>query len=555
MSPAASDTLQSALAHARSGNLAEAEKLCENLLAQPAVEPEARHLLGVIRNIQLRYAEAEPLLRQAVAEQPAIAKYHSNLGNALRGLERLDEAEACYRQALALDPSFVDARANLAKLLYGLKRWDEAIAEFRQLIRNNPQDAASHASLAFLLESGNRLPEAERVAAAGLLLDPTNPSLNLAMAICERRAGSVEEALQRVQGIDATGMDIRLAATLQCERGLLHDRLDQIDLAFADFVEANRLQAQDATQRGVSKARYNAELDRIAQMNVIWPRDLLVLPGERPAPVFLVGFPRSGTTLLEQILGSHPKIQTLEEKPIVGILCDDIDKLVSGKPDGLKALSPAHLARLRRLYFEYVADFIELRPGNLLIDKFPLNITRVPYIVRIFPDARFILALRHPCDCVLSCFMRLFEPNDAMANFYTLENAADLYAKVMGMWRHWSGLLPMRQHRVYYEHLVQDLPGEIRPLLDFLGLEWHEEMAHPHEYAARRGHINTPSRSQVTQPIYQRAAGRWRRYLPYMSRSSGRCNRISNISAMTARQGANPERGCWTTKGTKVTKE
>jgi Flp pilus assembly protein TadD len=521
MSSTISEALQQALNLAQSGNLAEAELVCEQLLTQPVIESETHHLLGVIYNIQGRYSEAETLLRKAIAEQPTIAKYHSNLGNALRGLERLDEAEVCYRQALALDAGFDDARANLAKLLYGMKRWDEAVAEYQQLIRDNPQDAASHASLAFLLESGNRMAEAEQVAAAGLLLEPTNPSLHLAIAICERRAGKLEQALQRFDAIDLVGMDARLAAIFHYERGLLHDRLDHIKPAFADFTEGNRLQAQDARQRGVDKARYTADLDRFAEMDVSWLRNVPATPGEPPAPVFLVGFPRSGTTLLDQILDSHPKIQTLEEKPVIGILCDDIDNLIRGKPDGLKALSPAHLARLRQLYFEYVADFVELRPGNLLIDKFPLNITRVPYILRIFPDARFILALRDPRDCVLSCFMHLFEPNDAMANFYTPEDAAALYARVMGLWRHWAELLPLRHQRVYYENLVKGLPGEIKPLLDFLGMEWREEMARPHEHAARRGHINTPSRSQVTQPIYQRAAGRWRRYLPYMSEVMG----------------------------------
>jgi tetratricopeptide (TPR) repeat protein len=515
------DILQSALSHARSGNLAEAEKLCQHLLALPVVESEARHLLGVIRNIQGRYGEAEPLLRQAVAEQTAIAKYHSNLGNALHGLERFEEAETCYRRALALDPGFDDARLNLAKLLYATQRWDEAITQYQQLIRNNPQDIPCHARLAFLLESSNRLAEAEQVAAAGLKLDPTNPSMNLAMAICERRAGKLEQALLRFEAINPAGMDTLQAASFHCERGLLYDRLDRIEPAWADFTEGNRLQAQGIQGSNVNKTRYTAELDRHAQLDVSWLRGLSATSGEPAAPVFLVGFPRSGTTLLDQILDSHPRIQTLEEKPIVRILCDEIDNLVRGKPDGLKGLSPGHLARLRQLYFEYVADFVELRPGNLLIDKLPLNIARVPYILRIFPDARFILALRHPCDCVLSCFMHLFNPNDAMANFYTLEDTAALYARIMGMWRHWAELLQLHHHRVYYEHLVQDLPGEIKPLLDFLGLEWREEMARPHEHAARRGHINTPSRSQVTQPIYQRAAGRWRRYLPYLNEVMG----------------------------------
>lgn len=136
----------------------------------------------------------------------------------------------------------------------------------------------------------------------------------------------------------------------------------------------------------------------------------------------------------------------------------------------------------------------------------------------VFPDARFILALRHPCDCVLSCYMHLFGPNDAMANFYTLEDTADVYARVMGLWRSWAAQLPLRYHTIHYENVVQDLPGEVKPLLDFLGLDWQEHMARPHEHAARREFINTPSRSQVIQPLYQRAAGRWRRYQPFMEK-------------------------------------
>ncbi|MGO9445943.1 MAG: tetratricopeptide repeat-containing sulfotransferase family protein [Thiobacillaceae bacterium] len=516
MSTLANDTLQQALTHARSGNLADAEKLCEPLLTEAHVDPEARHLLGVIRNIQGRYAEAEPLLHQAVAARPDVPKYHSNLGNALRGLGRIEEAEARYRQALALDPALDDARANLAKLLHAMKRWDEAIVEYRQLLTNNPLDIASYVSLALLFQSTNRLAEAEEVAAAGLSLAPEQPAMNVVMGICERRSGKLDQALQRLETVDPTAMDRHLAATLHYERGLLYDQLDQIDRAFADFAEGNRLQAQAFSQRDFDKTRYVADLDRRARLDVSGWRNLPATSGVPASPVFLVGFPRSGTTLLDQVLDSHPRIQTLEEKPIIAALCDDMDELAQRNPQGLKGLSPAHLGRLRQLYFEYVGDFIGLQEGNLLIDKLPLNITRVPYILRIFPDARFILALRHPCDCVLSCFAHLFEPNDAIANFYTLEDTAALYTRVMGMWRQWVDVLPLRHHRVYYENLVHDLPAEIKPLLDFLELEWHEQMARPHEHAARRGVINTPSHSQVIQPIYQRAAGRWRRYLPYL---------------------------------------
>lgn len=519
MSAPPSDELQNALLHARSGQFADAERICTQLLAQPAPEAEAFHLLGVIRNIQGRFGEAAALLRQAIVAQPGIAKYHSNLGNALLGLERPEEAEACYRQALALDPAFDDARANLAKLLHTLNRWDEAIAEYGALVSRHPGDGAVRTTLAHLLQSANRLPEAEDLAAAGLVIDPGHPALNLIMAICERRAGRFTEALARFDRIDPRALALEQAAALHYERGLLHDRLDRTEQAFADFSRANQMQAEIGRRMGVDKARYAAELDRLERMNIAWlhKQPMSMSSDGLPTPVFLVGFPRSGTTLLDQILDSHAAIQTLEEKPIIRILSEEIDRLVGDRPGGLADLRPDEIARLRALYFEYIADFIDLAAGHLLVDKLPLNLIRLPYILRLFPDARFILALRHPADCVLSCFMHLFAPNDAMAHFHTLEETAALYARVMGLWRRWSESLPLRCQPVRYENLVHDLRGEVEPVLDFLGVAWQEHMARPHEHAAQRGAINTPSHSQVTQPIYQRAAGRWQRYQPQLA--------------------------------------
>ena len=169
--PFESRTLQSAVDLARTGNLADSEKLCRELLGQPGPKGGAMHLLGVICNIQGRYAEAVGLLRDAIAEQPGIAKFHSNLGNALRGLGRFDEAEAAYRQALSLDPRFGDAHANLAHLLQATRRRDEAIEEYRRAIEVNPQDTTSLAGLAFLLQSAHPLAEAGEGAAAGLGLE------------------------------------------------------------------------------------------------------------------------------------------------------------------------------------------------------------------------------------------------------------------------------------------------------------------------------------------------------------------------------------------------
>jgi hypothetical protein len=137
---------------------------------------------------------------------------------------------------------------------------------------------------------------------------------------------------------------------------------------------------------------------------------------------------------------------------------------------------------------------------------------RMPIVHRLFPDARIILVERHPCDAVLSCFMANFQLNPAMRSFTDLEEAARTYDTVFTAWTRAEALFPLRVQRVRYERMVEDLGAEMRPLLEFLGLPWDEKVLDNQAAAASRGHVRTASYAQVTEPIYQRAAGRWERY-------------------------------------------
>ena len=147
-----------------------------------------------------------------------------------------------------------------------------------------------------------------------------------------------------------------------------------------------------------------------------------------------------------------------------------------------------------------------------MVDKHPLHMARMPLIHRLFPDAKIILVERHPCDAVLSCFMANFQLNHAMRSFTDLEEAARTYDAVFDAWTRAEALLPLQVHRIRYERMVEDLEGEMRPLLAFLGLPWDEKVLDNRASAAARGHVRTASYAQVTEPIYTRAAGRWERY-------------------------------------------
>ena len=233
-------------------------------------------------------------------------------------------------------------------------------------------------------------------------------------------------------------------------------------------------------------------------------------------PSFLVGFPRSGTTLLDQILDNHPGIQVMDERPIFDTISHTITKDFDDFAAAFSALGQKELRENRELYFQLVDQYLARRPGTLLIDKLPLNIRHVPLILRLFPSAKFILVLRHPCDVVLSNFMQRYKLNEAMANFFTLADAAHCYARVMYLWQKCAAQLPMTYHTVRYESLVTDFETEVRSLLEFLEVGWDEAVLGYATRAREKAIINTPSYQAVTEPINTRAKFRWVRYREQM---------------------------------------
>jgi len=242
-----------------------------------------------------------------------------------------------------------------------------------------------------------------------------------------------------------------------------------------------------------------------------WP--LLEASDERPDPIFMIGFPRSGTTLLDTILRSHPLVEVIEEKSMVDKLIYTLNELTENNFENLKKIDVNQIKKIRKNYFKNLDTHIQNNNNSkIYIDKLPLNIINVGEIFRIFPKAKFIFSLRHPCDCVISCFMQDFELNNAMANFLNLEDSARLYDFVMRLWIQYISSFPINYHEIRYESLVENLEVTVRSLLKFLKLPWHDSLLEFYKTAKKREQIITPSYDQVIKPIYREASGRWKMY-------------------------------------------
>lgn len=235
-------------------------------------------------------------------------------------------------------------------------------------------------------------------------------------------------------------------------------------------------------------------------------------PSAACSPVFIVAFPRSGTTLLEQMLDAHPDLRTMDEQRFLLDAQECLQALGVDYPTRLAAATPEQLAQAREVYWAHVAQTVKLAPGQRLLDKNPLNMLRLPVIRRLWPNAPVLLAIRHPFDVITSNYFQHYRAPDFARLCRDLPTLAAGYAQIFDHWYRQEAVLKPRVLEVVYEDFVADFAANARRIADFCGLSWHDAMLDPAQHARSRGYIGTPSYHQVVQPVNARSVGRWRRY-------------------------------------------
>lgn len=497
-----------AYVHRERGRLPESAAAYELVLRAIPGDWESLNNLGNVRAAMGEADAAVDLFRRAIALQPSAVEIVINLSDALGQAERAEERQQVMREAARVSPGHAGVQLQLGFAEAEARDFAAAERAFRAAIRLDPGNISPWLELALLLETSNRVDELaalveEAEKAAG------GPETAFIRAWALRRQNRLEEALALVETTPETIDPMRRAQLL----GEIADRLGDAPRAFAAFTEMNRA-AVAAKPVPPGPAYREAVMADAAMLTPAWVASWTKVELETapPAPAFLVGFPRSGTTLLDTLLMNLPQLHVLEEMPPVGEV-----QLMLGGQERLAGLTTDEANALRRRYFEALDIVSPPGPDRIVVDKYPLHMARIPVIHRIFPDARIVFVERHPCDAVLSCFMSNFALSRAMRSFTDLEESALLYDAVFDSWTRAETLLPLNVHRIRYERMVEDLEGEMRPLLDYLGLDWDPKVLDNRASAARREHIGTASYSQVTEPIYQRSAGRWTRYRDQMA--------------------------------------
>lgn len=495
------------------GDPAQARVLYERALG---FDPgHAGALLGLAQcllDLEQNKAAVEIAGRAAQAHDDA--RLWNVLGLALARCEQFDLASDAFNKALALEPDFADVHNNLASTYVVTEQAALAENHFKKALELNPAHAEAWGNLAAFYELANRLDEARQAAESGLAVGADESMLRMTLAKCARRTGDPAQALAELQIIAQMDRDLPIKATkeLYFELGATYDKLGDYGQAYAAFTQANQLAGEWWYSGDPEQDSFVPALDRLsAHIQSAAGAGAGASPGPEKPPAFLLGFARSGTTLMDTILGAHSGIEVLEEAPTLSRVIRQLGADNIDYPEQLNHLGNRELTTLRQTYFDSAAAAGATLDGRLLIDKNPLSTAHIPLITQLFPEARIILAIRHPYDVVLSCFMQDFAMNPFMTHFLDLEGAAKVYVKVMRLWQQYAKHLQFNWHRIRYEDLVADQVGQTDALFRFLGLD-PEQAGDYQAHAQDRGLINTPSYHQVSQPIYRHARYRWKHY-------------------------------------------
>lgn len=435
-------------------------------------------------------------------------------GICLQKQEMYDLAVESFRRALSIEPGNADCRFKLGITYIQLNRYELALEEIEKSITLNPNFVAAHKNRCELLEKMNRLEELERALTEGIdAIGEKSSELGYFQARLSYRKKNYDTALAQIESspfTSVTGDEIVRSLKLKadCQNALGHFKA-----AFGTYTEMNReirtTSAFDWTSADYYFSRVAAHAKILSEMSrASFQRNSDEPP--IPAPVFLIGFPRSGTTLLDTILRTHSKITVVEEKPTMSRTLESVKHGI--RIEDLENLSAQDKQQLRRRYFEELNKHTDFQNNPCTIDKMPLNIIHAPVIAQLFPHAKFIFTIRHPLDCILSCFMQNFKLNAAMGNMLDLSRIVALYCNSMHLWDLSNARYGFDVKEVRYEDLIRDFQHEVSGLVNFLELEWEDSLSDYRSTAEKRGRIHTPSYSQVVQPIYNSASYRWRNY-------------------------------------------
>lgn len=525
------------------GQFAAAENLYRRVLAAAPDFHPAWHALGLLAHGAGKPQLAASLITKAVELDGSIAMYHRNLGEICRRMGKLDVAIAAGRRAAALAPNDIDAHYNLGLALTDSGDFNAALPCYRRALEIDPAHNLSWNNLGSALEKLGDKAGAEQAYAQAAAIAPRHAEAQNNLGAIYSEQGKLDEASRCFEAAIAARPDfveahynlcslktykqddphlalletlVQSSAALPVPAqirynfalGKAREDIGDYGRAFTAYAAGNRLQHALLPW---NEAQADALLRRTKE---VFSRDFFAAHANRAprdtkrTPVFILGMPRSGTTLIEQILSSHPTLFGAGELMDLSEVIKQTSSTMAGRPFMEDAAQMAD-AEFRALGDAYMERVWKLAPdADFITDKMPANFFYIGMIHLMLPNAKIIHAMRDPMDSCFSCYSRLF--NDTMPFAYDLGTLGRYYVRYMQLMEHWRDVLPQGSVLdVRYENMVEDVEGQSRRMLEYVGLPWNDACLAFHQ---NKRLVQTASVAQVRKPIYKTSVARWERF-------------------------------------------
>jgi len=530
-----------AVEHHSAGRLADAERLYQQVLQTDANNAVVLHLLGALALQGGNALHAVELISKCLSAQPQFVEAHSSLGNAFKALDRFedavasyqtalslnpnyakghynlgtvfqhfgqtDQAVACFQKALSLDPNFFEAHNNLGAAQHGLGNLEQAAIRYQKALTLDPESAETHNALGIVRQQRGQLDQAQRSFKAALTINPDYAEAHLNLATLKTHSHHDPDILAMERAFARTGLSDSQKMHFAFGLGKAFEDLQQYDKAFAFFSQANTLKRNGYPYSTDDSAGFLKSITNVFDQTFFGQHLGAGYTGQ--TPIFIVGMPRSGTTLVEQIISSHPDVFGGGE---LKTLAETVCRSFPGEfPHSLGEAKTSDFTKVGAAYVKAVKGLNT--KVSFITDKMPENYLNIGLIKLALPQAKIIHCKRNAADNGLSLFKTCFsEGGHLYAN--ELSEIGRYYQLYSNLMAHWKKLLPGFVYDIQYENIVNDQVGQTQALLDHLGLEWNDACLNFH--TANRP-VKTASAAQVRQPLYSRSVDAWRHYEKHMT--------------------------------------
>ena len=494
--------------HHQEGRIEDAEQLYRQVLNNNPRNVDALRMLAMVAATAKRYDDAERLLRKAVGIAPDFLTAVVDLGRVLKEQDRFEEAIDCFKNAIAINPNNPHTHFLLASAYSPAALNHEAAREYRRALDLAPEHPGALLGLGNALKTIGKQDEAIKAYRDCIRVRPDNGEIYWSLANLKTYRFSDEQIAEMAARVDnPEGLTEQSEVNFLFALGKAHDDRQDYDKAWRYYARGNGKQRMLAQYDPVQTETINDAIVEVFDKALLEEKAGKGCPDR--APIFVLGLPRSGSTLVEQILASHSQVEGTSELPYLGRVAMSLNRNRAdgvNYPEAVRELEAAHLTALGEDYINY-AQLHRTEGKPFFIDKMPNNFPTIGFLNLILPQAKIIDARRHPLDACVGNFRQHYAKGQTFS--YDLTDLGEYCLQYLRMMDHWQQALPGRVLTVQYEEMVTDFENQARRLLDHCELPWEEACGRFYETERP---VRTASSEQVRQPIYTGALNFWRNY-------------------------------------------